>query len=61
MVVASPEVSACSGVMAAMDEVMTMRRMEGYLRAEVRMLVVPAMAGWMMSRSRSSLCRTNVR
>jgi hypothetical protein len=39
-----------------MEEVITTRMMDGNLRAELRMLVVPWMAGLMMSVSGSFVC-----
>lgn len=55
MVVESPFESALSGTMATMEEVITIRRMDGVRNAEFRMLVVPWIAGRMMSRSRLSV------
>jgi hypothetical protein len=57
MVVVSPMVIAVSDATATNEEVMTMRRTEGTLAAELSMLRVPWTAGRTMSFSGSAPCR----
>ena len=54
--VASPVKKTAGGITAVMEEVITTRMRDGKLRAELRMLVVPWMAGLMMSVSGLSVC-----
>jgi phage gpG-like protein len=53
MVVESPFVSALSGITDTNEEVITIRLMVGVRRAELRILVVPSIAGMITSRSES--------
>ena len=53
---ASPWFSAVVGMMATAELVMTIRRIVGTFRAECRMLVVPLIAGRMISFSGFSVC-----
>lgn len=55
MVVASPFVRALSGITATSEEVITIRRTLDVRRAELRILVVPCIAGMIKSRSGSVL------
>ena len=47
----SSRFSSISGMTADWEEVITIRLIAGYLRADLRMLSVALMAGWMISAS----------